>query len=129
MHVLLLGLLEVRDGSCHDLVLLALKLYASCTLHDAAGCEDKYIISLANEVRKILGVYEDRKLLQGFLDEKLVENFEDDDDKLLQAFQEEEKLMQDFEEGKLLVEYESNRKPLKSFDDRQLLDKCEAIVC
>jgi len=86
------------------------------------GCEDKYIIELANEVRRILGVYEDRKQQQVFLDGKL-------DDKLLQAFQEEEKLLQDFEDGKLLVEYESNRKLLKSFDDRKLLENCEAIVC
>jgi cation transport regulator ChaC len=88
------------------------------------GCVDQYIIDLANEVRKILGVYEDRKqVVQKFEDEKPQESF-DHDKKLLKAFQKEEKML--LKEDKLLL---NRQKLLKSFDDRKLLDKCEAIVC
>lgn len=86
---------------------------------------DQYIIDLANEVRKILGVYEDRKqVVQKFEDEKPLEDFEHDKKKLLKAFQKEEKML--LKEDKLLL---NRQKLLKSFDDRKLLDKCEAIVC
>lgn len=70
------------------------------------GCEDQYIIDLANEVRKILGVYEDEKSLQDF----------EEDQKLLQDF-EDRKLLQDDEDGKLL-EFESS---LKAPDSRTLV--------
>lgn len=44
-----------------------------------AGCEDEYIIELANEVRKLLGVYEDggKKLLQDCKGNKLRQAFEE----------------------------------------------------
>lgn len=63
------------------------------------GCEDNYIIALANEVRKVLNEY-------GWL----LQDFED------------VKLRQSLEDGKLLTTYE------KSFDNRQLLQKCVRIV-
>jgi hypothetical protein len=74
--------------------------------HNVAGCEDQYIIDLANEVRKILGVYEDGKSLQDF----------EEDQKLLQDF-EDRKVLQDDEDGKLL-EFESS---LKAPDSRTLV--------
>lgn len=70
-----------------------------CSVHGPAGCEDNYIIALANEVRKVLNEY-------GWL----LQDFED------------VKLRQSLEDGKLLTTYE------KSFDNRQLLQKCVRIV-
>ncbi|XP_024373184.1 gamma-glutamylcyclotransferase 2-3 [Physcomitrium patens] len=65
------------------------------------GCEDEYIIELANEVRKLLGVYEDRNM----------GDFEDG--RLQQAF-EDVKLLQDYEDEKQYENYNS-RKLLESF--------------
>ena len=74
--------------------------------YNAAGCEDQYIIDLANEVRKILGVYEDGKCLQDFEeDQKLLQNFGGG------------KLLQDDEDAELL-EFESS---LKAPDSRTLV--------
>lgn len=56
--------------------------------YDGAGCEDEYIIELANEVRKLLRVYEDAKLLQDFEQEKLLQVFEDG--KLPQGYDDDE---------------------------------------
>lgn len=75
-------------------------------LYNAAGCEDQYIIDLANEVRKLLGVYEDEKCPQDF----------EEEEKLLQVF-EDRKLLQVDEDGKVL-KYESS---LEATDSRTLV--------
>ncbi|XP_024391002.1 gamma-glutamylcyclotransferase 2-3 [Physcomitrium patens] len=82
------------------------------------GCEDEYIIELANEVRKLLGVYEDGSLV-AFEDGSLQQAFEDA--KISQGYEDKTQY------EKQIEKYDS-LKLLDSFDDRMLFDGYERIL-